>query len=181
MSKPTRILVLGPSGAGKSTLAREIGARLGLPVVHLDALFWEPGWVESDETVFRARIAAAVATDAWVIDGNYSRHLDMRLARAHAVIWLDLPRSVYFPRAVWRSIKNYGRERADVGLGNKERFEIAFFKDFVWAYPTRSRAKQAAQMAGLPPTIARVVLRSRSEVAAFVRDLPGSLAHLSAR
>ena len=90
MGIPSRILVIGPSGAGKSTLARAIGARLDLPVVHLDALFWQPGWVESDDAEFRARIAAVADTDAWVIDGNYSRHLDVRLARAQAAIWLDL-------------------------------------------------------------------------------------------
>jgi hypothetical protein len=36
------------------------------------------------------------------MDGNYTTHLDLRLPRTQAVIWLDLPRYVYFSRAVWR-------------------------------------------------------------------------------
>ena len=40
-----RVLVIGCGGAGKSTFARELGARTGLPVVHLDRLYWKPGWV----------------------------------------------------------------------------------------------------------------------------------------
>ena len=87
---PKRILILGPSGAGKSTLARRIGDRLALPVVHLDALYWTPGWAPSEAVLFRARVAEVAARDAWIIDGNYSNHLDLRLPRAEAVIWLDL-------------------------------------------------------------------------------------------
>jgi adenylate kinase family enzyme len=44
-----RILIIGCGGAGKSTLARQLGDKLGLPVVHLDKLFWHPGWVESSK------------------------------------------------------------------------------------------------------------------------------------
>jgi adenylate kinase family enzyme len=128
MVVPRRILILGPSGAGKSTLARRLGDRLGLPVVHLDALYWNPGWSASETGLFRARMAEAAARDAWVIEGNYSSHLDLRLPRAEALIWLDLPRYVYFPRAVWRSIRNYGRERGDVGAGNPEQFDWSFFR-----------------------------------------------------
>ena len=42
-----RALVIGSGGAGKSTLARELGARAGLPVVHLDRLYWRPGWTKT--------------------------------------------------------------------------------------------------------------------------------------
>jgi adenylate kinase family enzyme len=69
------------------------------------------------------------------MDGNYTTHLDLRLPRAEAVIWLDLPRYVYFPRAVWRMIRNYGRERGDLGPGCPERFEPLFFRDWVRTYP----------------------------------------------
>jgi adenylate kinase family enzyme len=56
-----RIVILGNAGSGKSTLARAIGERLGLPVVHLDTLFWEPNWVETDAEQFRTRVREAVA------------------------------------------------------------------------------------------------------------------------
>jgi adenylate kinase family enzyme len=174
LALPQRILILGPSGAGKSTLARRLGERLHLPVIHLDAINWNPGWVQTEVEVFRARVAEAAAGDAWVMDGNYTTHIDLRLPRAEAVIWLDLPRYIYFSRAVWRSIRNYGRERDDLGPGCPEQFDLSFFIAWVWTYPKRSRARHAQLMAGLPAGIRSVILRSPREVARFEGDLPYS-------
>jgi adenylate kinase family enzyme len=53
---PKRILILGASGTGKSTLARRIGESLGLPVVHLDAINWNPGWVQTEAERFRQKV-----------------------------------------------------------------------------------------------------------------------------
>ena len=175
MPTPRRIIVLGPSGAGKSTLARAIGKNLEIPVVHLDAINWLPGWAQRDTAGFRELLSEFATRDAWVMDGNYSAHLDIRLPRTEAVVWLDLPRHVYFPRAVWRSIKNYGRERDDIGSGNREQFDWRFFRDWVWTYPSRSRSNHAALLANLPPAIHGVVLRSRNDVARFTANLPRSL------
>jgi adenylate kinase family enzyme len=171
---PTRILVLGASGAGKSTLSRQLGNRLGIPVVHLDALYHNPGWVPVGIELFRARLAAHAVGQAWVMDGNYSSTLDVRLPRAEAVIWLDLPRSVYFPRAIWRAISHVGRDQPDVGPGNRKRLEIAFLRDWVWTYPSR-RAATVELMANLPTGVHGIVLTSRHAVAQFVRALPDSL------
>jgi adenylate kinase family enzyme len=172
-----RIVILGPSGAGKSTLARRLGERLDLPVVHLDRFFWTPGWVQIDEPTFRERVAEAVKGDAWVMDGNYTgpSPIDLRLSRAHAVIWLDLPRHIYFPRALWRAIKYYGRTREDIGAGCPERIDVPFLKDWVWAYPTR-RAEHMKIMATLPSGVRGITLRSRAEVAQFTNGLPHALA-----
>ena len=176
MPVPKRILILGPNGSGKSTLARRIGERLGIPVVHLDAIYWNPGWVPTEVGRFRERMAEAAGCDTWVMEGNYTSHLDLRLPRAEAVIWLDLPRHVYFPRAIWRSIRNYGRERDDVGRGNPEQFDLSFFRDWVWTYPARSRARHAQLLASLPSGIPGIILRSRREVTNFTNNLPCSLA-----
>ncbi|HSM04283.1 MAG TPA: hypothetical protein VK858_06665 [Longimicrobiales bacterium] len=39
-----RCLVLGSGGAGKTTFALAFGEVTGLPVVHLDRHYWQPGW-----------------------------------------------------------------------------------------------------------------------------------------
>ena len=74
-----RILIIGNSGGGKSTLARQLGAKLGLPVIHLDVLFWKPGWVESGDVEFREAVAAALSTPAWICDGNFGSNWDLRM------------------------------------------------------------------------------------------------------
>ena len=169
-----RILIIGPSGAGKSTLARVIGERLGLPAVHLDSFFWNPGWVQTEVPAFRERVAEAVKGDAWVMDGNYTaQSLDLRLPRADTVIWLDLPRRIYFPRVLLRVVKNYGHAREDIGPGCPERIDLPFLK-WVWTYPGR-RLEHAEVMASLPSGVRGVILRSPAEVATFTSSLPHPL------
>jgi adenylate kinase family enzyme len=169
-----RILILGPSGAGKSTLARLIGERLGVPVVHLDRFFWNPGWVQTDVPAFREQVAEAVKGDTWVMDGNYTdQSLDLRLPRADAVIWLDFPRRIYFPRVLRRMLVNYGSAREDLGPGCPERIDLPFLK-WVWTYPGR-RPEHVEIMANLPAGVRGVVLRSPAEVAAFAGALPHAL------
>ena len=81
-----RIMVVGASGSGKSTVARAIGERLDLPVIHLDAEFWRPGWIESDHDDFCRRVAMLATGDRWVIDGQYSVTWAPRAARADAIV-----------------------------------------------------------------------------------------------
>ena len=42
-----RIVIIGSAGTGKSTLAKDLGQILGLPVYHLDAFLWNPGWIQT--------------------------------------------------------------------------------------------------------------------------------------
>lgn len=111
-----RVLVIGSGGAGKTTLARRIAARTGLPPIHLDALFWKPGWVPTPEPGWDAVVAELVTRDAWVMDGNYGRTLPQRLAAADTVIFLDYPRLRCIWRALRRSIRHHGREALGDGV-----------------------------------------------------------------
>ncbi|RYE02702.1 MAG: hypothetical protein EOP61_07630 [Sphingomonadales bacterium] len=121
-----RILIIGSPGSGKSTLARTLAAREGLPLFHLDRLYWKPGWIESDKAEWATQVTALVEQPRWIIDGNYSGTLDLRLARADRVILLDLSPFRCAWRVLRRVLGGRGRVRADMADGCPERFDLGF-------------------------------------------------------
>jgi adenylate kinase family enzyme len=135
-----RVLVIGSGGAGKSTFARRLGARLDLPVIHLDANYWKPGWVETPKDEWRRKVERLVEGNAWVIDGNYSGTLDVRLAACDSVVFLDLPRAVCVWRVVKRALKYRGGSRPDMAEGCREKLNLEFLL-WIWNYPKRTRPK----------------------------------------
>jgi adenylate kinase family enzyme len=135
-----RVLVIGSGGAGKSTFARKLGARLGLPVIHLDANYWNPGWVETPKDEWRRKVERLVEGNAWVIDGNYSGTLDVRLAACDTVVFLDLPRAVCVWRVLKRALKYRDGSRPDMAEGCREKFNLEFLL-WIWNYPKRARPK----------------------------------------
>jgi len=138
-----RILVVGSPGAGKSTFARRLGAKLGLPVIHLDFYFWQRGWQLPDMTVWRERLTALVAAPEWVMDGNYADTFDIRLPRADTMAWLDYPRGICMRRIILRVVKEHGRTRADLPEGCPEQFDLELMR-FVWSFPREQRRKIVA-------------------------------------
>lgn len=123
-SRPRRILVVGPSGSGKTTIALRLGRILSLEVIHLDREFWLPSFTAPDPNLWLRRVFQIAAQDEWVMDGNYFDTLDSRLARAQAVVWIDLPRRIYLTRLLSRIVRHYGEERFDLGRGLKERVSV---------------------------------------------------------
>lgn len=165
-----RILVIGCSGGGKSTLARALGEKLALPVVHLDVLFWKPGWVESSYDEFRPKVAAAVAEDRWIVDGNFSRTFDLRLPRADTIVWVDQPRRVCLWRAFRRTLTLFGETRPDLAPGCPEKIDPAFYR-FIWNFKKTHDAmiEEALACDGAHARVFR--LRSDKEIAAFLASV----------
>lgn len=114
-----RIVVVGTSGSGKSTLARQIGEQLALPVVELDSFRHMPGWQQRPDDEFIAMVRAAVETELWVVDGNYSIARDVIWSRAQMVIWLDYPRWRVMSRVIRRTIRRVVT-REELWNGNRE-------------------------------------------------------------
>src|SRR4029079_12871886 len=86
-----RVLVTGMAGSGKSTFSRALGAKTGLPVIHLDVHYWKPGWVKPSDEEWRGKQRALLARDEWIADGNYYETLDTQVQRATTVVLLDTP------------------------------------------------------------------------------------------
>lgn len=135
-----KILIIGSSGAGKSTFARRLSAATCLPVVHLDRLFWNPGWVETPKDEWHERVEKILREDRWIMDGNFSGTLDMRIAASDTVIFLETPRLVCIYRILKRVVLYRPGSRPDMAEGCHERFNWEFLK-WVWDYPHRSKPK----------------------------------------
>ena len=133
-----RVIVIGSGGAGKSTLAMALGQRLGLPIVHLDAQFWQAGWKERDREDWLEWQRTVLLEPRWIMDGNYGGTLDVRLAAADTVIFLDLPRALCVARALGRALRYWGRTRPDMAAGCLEKLDLDFLR-WIWQYPFKNR------------------------------------------
>lgn len=161
-----RIVVIGGAGAGKSTLARRLGERLGLPVTHLDRLFYGPGWTPVGGTVFRARVAEALAGDAWVVEGTYHDASALSLPRADLVIWLDRPFALRLWRT-WRKTRiGRARPRADRPDGCLEGFGWRYVATILSFGGWTRRVERSVRAVAAGATV--LCLRSDAEVAALV-------------
>jgi adenylate kinase family enzyme len=135
-----RICVIGCSGTGKSTLSRQIGERMGLPVHHLDAMLWRAGWVMTDRETEERVQREVIASDCWVIDGNFGSTMAIRFPRAQAIIWLDYPTWLAMWGVVRRVAHEKGRVRADMAEGCTERWDWPFMK-WVLEFRQKHRAR----------------------------------------
>lgn len=168
------MLVVGCSGAGKSRVSRALGRRLGLPVVHLDAAFWRPGWVETPDVEWERKVAELVAAEAWVCDGNFARTLPMRAARADTIVHLDLPRRTCLRGILGRWWRDRGRVREDMAPGCPEKVDVGFLR-WVWGFRRKVRPQVLAALAAFEAEGGRVVtLRSRRETDAWLREVAPS-------
>lgn len=169
-----RVAILGPPGSGKSTLARLIGDALGVPVVHLDRLFWRPGWVKAPPEEFAAEHNRLVQMDGWVIDGNYGATMDARFASADTIVYLDEGALRCTWRILARMWRTRGKARPDLNEGCLERLTWDFVP-FVWYTITFNWRKRPKVLSRLEPLSddARtvVILRGRRGAAWFVASL----------
>lgn len=138
-----RLWVVGPPGSGKSLLSDRLAALLSCPAVHLDELFWLPGWEVSDPFEFREQVDAATAGPSWVVDGNYQFVRRPFISRADRVIWLDLPLSLCLPRLLRRCLSRAITHEI-ICNGNHESLRETFLsrKSLLWWAITTDRARR---------------------------------------
>jgi adenylate kinase family enzyme len=162
-----RTLVLGSSGSGKSTFARQLGQLLQVQVIHLDSYFWQPNWVATPAQEWQQKLERLLRIDSWVMDGNYTASLDLRLSFADTVIFLDLNRLICLSRCIKRLLQNWGRNREELAPGCYEKMDWEFFQ-WIWSYPNAKRPGLLKRLEACAGNQRVFILRNNGEIADFL-------------
>jgi adenylate kinase family enzyme len=160
-----RIVIMGPTNAGKSTLAVALGDKLGVPALHIDLFRHLPNtdWVQRPDDEFAALHDAAITEPEWVMEGNYTRLMPQRLARATSIIVVD----DHLWRRYWRYFRRTlsHRPRAGALEGNRDSIKWTMIH---WLWHTRNAA-QASQLRAAQSGLPHLFLGNQAELDALYR------------
>ncbi len=168
-----RIMVIGCGGSGKTSLACEIGQILGIDVIHLDLLFWKPGWVETEKSKWKQIVKEVSSRKQWIIDGNYGGTIDVRLLVADTVIFLDVSRFLCLWRVMKRRILFHGKTRPDISEGCPESLSWDFIR-WIWRFPKLKRPGLLEMLNVYKNKKNLIILQSNKEIKSFLKDLKQS-------
>ena len=135
-----KILVLGCCGSGKSTFSKKLQSILKLELIHLDHYYHKPNWEEPEKTEWEKIVHTLVQKSSWIMDGNFSGTMDVRIKSADTIIYLDYPTLKCFWRVIIRIFKYHGIVRSDMANGCKEQFDLEFLH-FVLTFNSKNRKR----------------------------------------
>lgn len=162
-------MVVGTSGVGKTTLSMLVAELEGLPVTHLDKLAWTAGWKRRPKEDFERDLDAILASERWLVDGNYIGSLPQRAGKADTIILIDLPLGQCLVRVFRRWWKNRGKQRHDLPEGCLEPLPWTFLK---WVLSAPPRYQQVwKDVAAAHPEIVFHHFTSARQVDDYVRKM----------
>lgn len=132
-----RIMVIGCPGSGKSTFSKALHKTTGIPLFHLDMMYWNADRTTVDKAVFRERLLNTIQKNEWIIDGNYGSTIELRLQACDTVVFLDYSLDVCLNGIKERR----GKARTDMPWVENEDEEDSEFIEFIKNYNSQSRRK----------------------------------------
>jgi len=165
-----KIMIIGSAGAGKSTLARKISDITGVKVFHLDRFLGKPGWISISREELKKDIGNIMKLESWIIDGNYSSTIEMRLEEADTVIFLDFPVWVCLWGAVKRRIVYANKSRPDITVGCDEKLDWEFIK-WILTFPLKRRGNIHKALEDHSDGKHIYIFKSRKEANKFIEKI----------
>ena len=159
-----RIIVIGCPGSGKSTVSRALHTKTGIPLYHLDMMYWNADKSTVERSVFLARLSSVLEKEQWIIDGNYSSTMELRMAACDTVFFLDYPLEVCLEGIKERR----GKARSDMPWIETEEDEE--FIDFIKRYNEQQKPKVLALL-GKYGDKNIIILQSREQADAVLSRL----------
>ena len=130
-----KVIVIGCPGSGKSTVSRTLHNKTGIPLYHLDMMYWNADKTTVEKSEFLERLSDVFEKDEWIIDGNYSSTMELRMAACDTVIFLDYPLDVCLDGIRERR----GKPRSDMPWIETE--EDSEFIEFIKNYNEQQKPK----------------------------------------
>ena len=158
-----KVMVIGCPGSGKSTFSRALSQITGLPLTHLDMLYWNADKTTVERSVFIERLSEVLQKDAWIIDGNYSSTMELRMQECDTVFFLDYPADICLQGVKDRQ----GKPRSDMPWVETEDDEE--FIKFIKSYNTESRPK-VLELIKIYKDKNIFVFTSREEAEEYIRN-----------
>lgn len=165
-----RIYLIGGSGSGKSTLAKKLGARLQVPVLDLDEVYFVQKYSISRPKEERIKLLAAFlrSNSAWIIEGTQTSWTHAAMARADIVVELKTPKHIATLRVArrWITRKLSRSEHKETLSGLRDLIK------FIWQYdkPGTQFTEQYSALLGVAKG-KRVELQSKADIDSFVNSL----------
>ena len=157
-----KIIVIGCPGSGKSTFSRALYEKVGIPLHHLDLMYWNADKITVEKGVFRARLAEALSGEEWIIDGNYGSTMEERMAACDTVFFLDFPLDVCLEGVRARR----GKKRSDMPWIETE--EDAEFMNLIEKYNDEQRPRVLSLLERYKSGREIYVFKSRREADEFL-------------
>ncbi|MBQ8594991.1 MAG: topology modulation protein [Oscillospiraceae bacterium] len=163
-----RVLVIGGNGSGKSTFSRKLGEKIGLPVVHLDKIFWRGNWEYIAREEFDLLLSAELNKEKWIIDGNFERTIEERIKFCDTVFYFDFSTAKCLFGVTERVLKNYGKTRPDMGGNCPEKFDLDFYKAIL-RFNKKNRPKTKALPEKYKPDV--IIFKNRKQAEKYLNNL----------
>lgn len=160
-----RIAIIGCGGSGKSTVARKLAQILDLPLVHLDAIYYDEHWTPLPRDEFAAQQEKLVSGQRWIIEGNYAGSLPIRLAAADTVIFLDLPAAACLWGIAQRRWRYRGGQHQAHGVYDRITWN---FVRYIVSYRHTMRPRVRSLLRDHGPHVRLITLTSRRHANRFL-------------